>query len=517
MTASYSLLAGLALKSVIVLAAAGLVAVALRRSSAAVRHSVWTAAFTGLVALPALTLFLPALPWVQELSPNVVFRAVARGSGGQTTRSVGARPQPAARSVRDENRNLLASTARTVSALWGAGTLLSLIEMAVGWLMATRMRRRARPLSEFDAGVPIFETAPGSMPVTFGLRRPAIFLPADANEWPHERRSMVLLHEMAHVRRGDAATHLLARFALSLYWWNPLAWFAWREFVRERERAADDIVLNQGARPSDYAGHLLDIARGLQSAPAIGCAAVAMARRSQLEARLRAILGSHVNRRAPRAAAWLIGAAAILLLVPLAAVRAQNAETVPADLDATIRAAQSQKNYNMLESAAKAAEAFRQYDLARKLSDSALAIREEESGPQSITYGLGLIKIGDLERGRRNFEEAEAFYAKAISVLGSRPQAGPALISLGMLALGKDKEKAFQYFQKAQATDPGHAGPALMWMAIVRDQQKEAAEADELFQQALGELRPISKDKVTALQLYTAFLQRQGRNDEAKQ
>ena len=59
---------------------------------------------------------------------------------------------------------------------------------------------------------------------------------------------MVLWHELAHVRRGDAGSHLLARAALSLYWWNPLLWLAWRQFLRERERAADDIVLNGGAR-----------------------------------------------------------------------------------------------------------------------------------------------------------------------------------------------------------------------------------------------------------------------------
>ncbi|MBV8904900.1 MAG: hypothetical protein JOZ22_14810, partial [Acidobacteriia bacterium] len=65
MTFAYSFLAGLALKSVIVLGAAVVVALALRRSSAAVRHLVWTAAFAGLVALPALTLLLPTLPLAQ--------------------------------------------------------------------------------------------------------------------------------------------------------------------------------------------------------------------------------------------------------------------------------------------------------------------------------------------------------------------------------------------------------------------------------------------------------------------
>ena len=135
------------------------------------------------------------------------------------------------------------------------------------------------------------------MPMTFGVFRPTVLLPAGASEWSPERLRVVLLHELAHVRRGDVAMHLLARTALALYWWNPLAWFAWREFLKERERATDDLVLHAGARASDYAGHLLEVARTLQPAPATAWAAIAMARRSELEGRLVAILDSGVNRR----------------------------------------------------------------------------------------------------------------------------------------------------------------------------------------------------------------------------
>src|SRR5205823_7424868 len=80
--------------------------------------------------------------------------------------------------------------------------------------------------------VEVLETSTGTMPMTFGIVRPAVFMPLDAAEWSEERRRMVLLHELAHVRRGDAATQWLARMALILNWWNPLAWTAWREFLK---------------------------------------------------------------------------------------------------------------------------------------------------------------------------------------------------------------------------------------------------------------------------------------------
>lgn len=62
----------------------------------------------------------------------------------------------------------------------------------------------------------------------------------------------------------------------------------------------------------------------------------------------------------------------------------------------------------MLESAAKAAEVLQKYDLARRLLDSSLDIRAEASGQHSVDYGVRPVKIGDLERSRNNFTEADS-------------------------------------------------------------------------------------------------------------
>ena len=146
-------------------------------------------------------------------------------------------------------------------------------------------------------------------------------MPADATEWSQERRRIVLLHELAHVRRGDAATQIVARLALILHWWNPLAWLAWKEFLKERERATDDLVLQAGARASDYASHLLDVARSMRGAAPLAWAHVPMARRSQLEGRLAAILDAGVSRNGGGwTAAAIAAAAAMLLAAPWAAV-----------------------------------------------------------------------------------------------------------------------------------------------------------------------------------------------------
>src|SRR5262249_14971111 len=153
---------------------------------------------------------------------------------------------------------------------WAAGSALAIFRLVAAWLTVGRMRRAAHrsPASESATGlaealgirhpVQILEAAQGSMPMTCGLFRPAVLLPAGASEWNASRLRVVLLHELAHVRRGDVATHLLARIAFSLVWWNPLAWFGWRQIVNEGERATDDLVLAAGERATDYAGQLLE-------------------------------------------------------------------------------------------------------------------------------------------------------------------------------------------------------------------------------------------------------------------
>ena len=137
------------------------------------------------------------------------------------------------------------------------------------------------------------------MPVATGLFRPSVIMPADADTWSESRLRVVLLHELAHVKRRDCLTHVLAQAACAFYWFNPLAWLAVKRARAERERACDDLVLACGTRGSDYADLLLEMARVLRGDrfPALlGGASLAMAHRSQLEGRLMAILDPRVPR-----------------------------------------------------------------------------------------------------------------------------------------------------------------------------------------------------------------------------
>ena len=97
--------------------------------------------------------------------------------------------------------------------------------------------------------------------MTWGWLRPVVLLPEGARRWSAPRRQVVLLHELVHVRRADWLVRLMARLACSVYWFNPLVWWAVRRLDLEQELACDEEVVACGTRASDYACHLLGIAR----------------------------------------------------------------------------------------------------------------------------------------------------------------------------------------------------------------------------------------------------------------
>ena len=524
-------LAGAALKSTAVLALAWGVTRLLRRSSAARRHMVWTAAAAAVLALPFLSMGLPQLRLPVNL-PDLTYRATASGATVHEFHPRSTAPAgPAAGGKISNSAPWQPDWPLYGAGLWVGGTLFALARMILGGLEMTRRRAAARPfagedfsgLAEqagMDRAVPVFENLPGSMPMTFGLLRPAIFLPADAAQWPADRRRMVVLHELAHVLRGDTATHLLARVALSIYWWNPLAWLAWREFLKERERAADDLVLRAGSRASDYAAHLLAVAQAMGT-ECIGSAVVAMARQSQLEGRLVAILDSGVNRKTIRGAAAMAGVvAAVVLMAPVAAIQVQSqSEAAPPDVDATIRAALAQNNPEIADSAAAAFERRKQYDLAQKLLETSLAIRERASGQQSQEYGQGLAKLGDLAVKRGQKTVAIEDFNRAVLAIGQRPAAGHSLLWLGALIMGaKDYPKARQYFEQMQIADPSKGGQALTWIGLTHEREDGGAALAELsYRQALAIEDNGSPDAAVTRNLLVRLLDSQGRSAEAGQ
>ena len=161
-----------------------------------------------------------------------------------------------------------------------------------------------------------------SMAMTWGLRRPVVMLPYMARRWSDERRQVVLLHELAHIKRGDYLIHFGVHLVRAFYWFNPLVWVAARRIHVEQERACDDQVLQAGTGACDYATHLLDIARTFLKRPAALPDGIAMVRGSTLKERVWAILNAGSNRHALSFKTGLAAACTgACLILPVAALQ----------------------------------------------------------------------------------------------------------------------------------------------------------------------------------------------------
>ena len=162
--------------------------------------------------------------------------------------------------------------------------------------------------------------ADAASPMVAGVVKPVVILPSDAEAWSAEHRKLVLLHELAHIKRRDVLTQTIAEITCALYWFNPIAWWGSSCMKQLREIACDDAVVTHSNTPCDYAKTLVDVAKRYRNhQPTF---AVAMARNSNVESRVAAILDA-TRRRASltRRSAYGVAFAALLISILVGALQ----------------------------------------------------------------------------------------------------------------------------------------------------------------------------------------------------
>lgn len=328
-------------KSTVIFAVAIVLCLLLRSAAARVRYMVWSTALLGVLCVPLLAWIIPN--WQAELLPERTSAEQAlihvaapvqwitdeseplvRPILSRTARfnSAAARHEAAPAISDADGEPAIIASAQTlyihwtawVVVIWCVGGLFVLGWLRLGMRCANGFARAARPLDDshwtdlrdqatgelrIRRSVKLLSSKHVATPMTWGFFRPIVLMPASAGAWPRERQRLVLLHELVHVKRFDWPIQILAQLACAMYWFHPLAWVAVRRLAIERELSCDDNVLSRGARPSEYASHLLEIARSLTSRTALPVATLTMATRSKLEGRLISILRkTNRNRRA---------------------------------------------------------------------------------------------------------------------------------------------------------------------------------------------------------------------------
>lgn len=156
--------------------------------------------------------------------------------------------------------------------IWITGVVLFQLRGLLGWIAAQRMRKLGVCLAPEDwqkrvsdlavrlrvaRTVALLETCLADTPAVIGYLRPVILVPAGLlTSMPASQVEAILLHELAHVRRGDYLVNLLQTVAEGLLYYHPAVWWISSVIRAEREHCCDDIAAAAAGGAHEYASAL---------------------------------------------------------------------------------------------------------------------------------------------------------------------------------------------------------------------------------------------------------------------
>ena len=190
-------------------------------------------------------------------------------------------------------------SARAVILVLALGVALRGAWIAVGLWRLRGLRRSGRPLPSglppiqqaqalVGVGAEFYGSDATDVPITFGLRRPAVLLPEAVLAMPAATQQAIVCHELLHVRRKDWAWAVVEECAKALLWFHPaIAWLVSR-IQLVREQAVDRAVVALSSSREDYVGALLAVARARPQSSLVP--APPFLRRSRLKQRVAEIL-----------------------------------------------------------------------------------------------------------------------------------------------------------------------------------------------------------------------------------
>ena len=306
--------------------------------SPALRHLLWAVVLLKpLVAVAVNSPYSLFTPLVSAVDTD--WNALAFSPVDHPTVQVAASPTIAASSVQ-------LTTAGWGAILWivGAALLIGRILIGYGIVWCLRQQaqvqrdgplcdalRQARRTLDCYPKVEVAISPSIGSPMVLGILRPLIVFPADLVEkLSADKLALILMHELAHVRRWDNFTRLLHRLVAAVLFFHPAVWLCGRMLRREAEQACDDLVVCATGRSEAYARGLAHVAERaahlnplIRRIPTMNAFAAA---ESDLALRIRRALGGGARRMGMQARVLTA-----VLLCPLAAVTLPSVSKISAE------------------------------------------------------------------------------------------------------------------------------------------------------------------------------------------
>ncbi len=162
---------------------------------------------------------------------------------------------------------------------WLTGATVMIFRAGFQVAGAERLRRSSHPLADATIEELLVEarravgltrrvrmavTDKLTSPAVVGVLVPTLILPLSlTTTLTPEQIRFVLLHELAHIRRGDYLASLFQLFAEALLFFNPAVWWISRQIRIEREACCDTLAVELSGAPADYARTLVYVAENV--------------------------------------------------------------------------------------------------------------------------------------------------------------------------------------------------------------------------------------------------------------
>jgi bla regulator protein blaR1 len=266
-------------QSTLFAAAVWLIARAMKRKRAEVRHGLWLAASAKFL-IPFSLLIGIGSPFsvLQHADPELEPAAYAAVSSvAQPFSEIAAAPVSAHTHESILWAGLLAWWPAALAIVWfgGMATVLAMwhvrLRKVAAWMRRaelleegreTEMLRRLARQLRVSWRPRLVRSRAAMEPGIYGIFRPVLIWPDGLSDLlDDEHLEAVLAHETMHVRRRDNLTAALHMAVEAAFWFHPLVWWMGRRMVEERERACDEAVVRLGSGPAIYAEGLLQACR----------------------------------------------------------------------------------------------------------------------------------------------------------------------------------------------------------------------------------------------------------------
>lgn len=213
-------------------------------------RAIWRFCIAGFMAVTLYVLFGVKLSFPEERRVPIVQEELQPQEASQTATIKTLSIAPRTVTPREVEPNILWPLG-----MWVVGSVLFLCRIFYGVSKLTLLKGR-----ELQQG--IIATNQITIPISYGLFRPRIAVPGNfEQQFSEAEQKIIIAHERAHLKAGDPWWYLIANIICATFWWNPAAWWAFRNLQDSSELAADATACSSPAESILLADSLIKLAK----------------------------------------------------------------------------------------------------------------------------------------------------------------------------------------------------------------------------------------------------------------